>query len=241
MNNIMLNSLNSLQARLVNTRLKLAEYFPKEDIQDFYLRVEADLENGKSTVDFLLGSSAGRTAGRTERLLQNNDAFAPVAVGLFVKKAKLVAGVESPGNDSLLATVDSDIFDNAGANDYSEAECVQAVYNSDLGMYADGKELLYKMDTAFLEAPLTGNGQRLEDHMKILNKEFVIFGGNDNKVSLDMRGAITDTIAGDPAATATEKNKAVLTFSGLIIRGGADKVNHLDIQQAMGGGAAMSL
>lgn len=233
--NIMLNSLNSIQARKVNTRTKLADYFPKEDIQDFYLRVEADLQNGKSSVEFLLGASAGRTAGKTERLLQNNDAFAPVALGLFVKKAKLVAGVESPGNDSLLASVDATIFNHAGSGNYSEAECVQAVYNSDLAMYADGKELLYKVDTQMLEAVFSGSGQLLEDAMQILTKEFVIFGGNDNKVTLDMKGAITDTIAGDPAATATEKNKAVLIFSGLIIRGGADRVNHLDASQLIAG------
>lgn len=237
------NSMSFIQNRTLSIREKLKQYYPPELIQDFFLRAETFLEDGKSSYELLLGKDAGKTAGATERLLQTNDAFAPVGLALRVKKATFVNNREFPGNDKLLSFVDSAVFDAAAVGDFSEAQCMQGVYNSDLALYADGKELLYKIDTSALEfiydIPLTADRTHhltgcLSDMCGYLplSKDFAIFGGNENKVVLDIKGADTSMIAGDPAANAEEKveqNKAVVIFFGLIVRGGADKVNHVDL------------
>lgn len=253
---ILLNSLNSLQARAINTREKLAKYFGKEFIEDFYLRSETFLENGKSSYEFQLNKQAGKVASKVERLLSNNDAFAPIAIGVAVKKAALTGGVESPGNDQLLFFADNGVFDGAAVGGYTEAACVQGIYNANLSMKADGQELIYSLDTAALEnvpdfrftATRIFQAGSIQQNLHPLTKEFVLFGGNDNVVTLDIQGGNTGTIAGDTATDsgsaigATEQNKAAVIMYGLIIRGGADKVNHLDLTQMMiGKSAAMRL
>ena len=244
-----LNNQNLIYNKFQSMRLKLAEYFPKEYIQEFFLRAEVFLENGKSSYDFQLGKEAGKTAGATERLLQNNDAFAPVGLGLSVKKAALVSGKEYPGNDQVLNFADDDIFDGAAVGGYTEAQCMEGVYNADLSMSADGKEIIYKIDTAMLKrvpdfrfqansARWHWSGESLSQFANFLPlfKDFVLMGGNENKVTMDIRGANTGTIQAGTGTT-DEQNKAVIIFPGLIIRGGADKVTNLDVGQFMRDGA----
>lgn len=248
-----LNNQNLIYNKFQSVRLKLAEYFAKEHIQEFYLRAEVFLENGKSAYEMLLGKEAGKMAGATERLLQNNDAFAPVGLGLFVKKATFASSKEYPGNDHILSFVDDDVFDGAAVGGFTEAQCVEGVYNADLSINADGKEILYKLDTAMLKrvpdyrfqansARYHYSQEALADYANFqpLFKDFVLMGGNENKVTLDIRGADTGTIEAGSTANDSgkvEQNKAVIIFPGLIIRGGADKVTNLDMGQFMRDGA----
>lgn len=238
-----LNNQNLIYNKFQSIRLKLAEYFPKEHIQEFFLRAEVFLENGKSAYDLILGKEAGKTAGATERLLQSNDAFAPVGIGLAVKKAALVSSKEYPGNDQLVWFADDDVFDGAAVGGYTEAQCMEGVYNADLSISADGKEILYKLDTAMLKrvpdyrfqansARYHYSNESLAQYANFLPmfKDFVLMGGNENKVSLDIRGANTGSIQAGTGTT-DEQNKAVVIFPGLIIRGGADKVTNLDVGQ----------
>jgi hypothetical protein len=51
---------------------------------------------------------------------------------------------------------------------------------------------------------------------------------------IDIKAANVGTIAGDGSAVGvTEQNKVVLIFQGLVIRGGADRVNHVDLINLM--------
>lgn len=244
MNRILLNSLNSSRAQTVNGAMKLKEYFPSEDIQDFFLRAEDNLNNGKSSHEIQLVNTAGKTAAATERLLTSNDAFMPLEVGLFIKKATIAGGREFPGNDRLYTFPLASLFNGAAVGGFTEAQCVEAVYNGDLGLYSDGKELMYKIDTSIFrhEYATADSSPNILDVFYPLAKQFVLFGGNDNVAKIDFKSSNVGSIQGDTVtagALDTEQNKLVLIFKGLIIRGGADRVNHIDLQGLMGGSPAM--
>ena len=251
--NLPVNQLSFIQNRQIGLREKLATMFPKELIQDFFLRSEVYLENGKTNYDILLGKEAGKTAGPTERLLQTNDAFAPNAVALRVKKDKFVSDKAYPGNVKLYSYADDGVFDGAAVGGFTEAECMQPIYNSDFSLYADGKELIYKLDTSQMEYipenrftatrihAGTGSLPGFEGFLP-LSKDFVLLGGNENRGNLDLRGANVGTIEADPTANTPDKveqNKVVLIFYGLIVRGGGDKVSQFEMADIVKNGAIL--
>lgn len=232
--------------RLLAVREKLKQYFPEASIQPFMLQCEAPLVNGENSIEFRLSKEDNTVKSPTQRLLNQNDAFAPVLVSLGVQKVIKLGNKSYPGN-SPVYTYPAPIFDAAAPNPTSltENQCIYGLYGGgELEYKADGKEIIYReAATKFMHyaanpqiagsiAP-TGDLDDMEQFCWI-GKEFIFFGGNENIITLNTRGVDNSTVEGDPAATDTEFNQAVYRAIGWIIRGGADKVTHLDAVMANG-------
>ena len=235
------NSGGFILDRIIAVREKLAAYWPKEHIQPFFLKAETYLVNGQNSYPILLGKSAGKVAFINEKLLQQNDAYAPVGVSIGVKKVVMANNAESnPGKVITYPYAEDTVFDGAAVGGNTEAECVESVFNADFSLAADGKEVLYNLDTAQLKfipdfrftatrtQAATGSLADMTRFFPLI-KEFVLFGGNENMINISLRGGATNQIEAADGQADTERNKVSICFIGLIVRGGADKVAHIDL------------
>jgi hypothetical protein len=239
------NDLGFIQNRMLAAYQKLvATGYQEDNIQSHFLRAEVFLENGKSDYEMELGKSAGKIAGPREKLLQTNDAYAPIALSLGVSKVPISNNAESVSGKSIVYPyVDDGVFNGAALAGNTEAECVESVFNGDFSMKTDSTEIIYGVDTSRLKyVPQnrftatriqcsTGSLASYEGYYPFI-KQFAIFGGNQNIVRLNLKGAATNQIAAADGQTATQRNKVVVIFAGLIIRGGSDNVKHIDIRKA---------
>lgn len=233
--------------RILREKLAAAFGGDMNIIQPFMHRTYVELENGKTSYEFLFDRQAGKTAYPSEKLLHSNDAFAPAFLALRIAKVKKDAnGKLKIANSRPFSYVVPQIFDGpVSPSGFTEQECLLAIFNgSNISMGVDQTEIIYQLDGAMFEhipetqffaadSTLPNTGQLSEfDGFVDLEKEIVLFGGNQNHVRLELRDADVSTIQAGVGAEDDEINILQLWSYGFIVRGGSEKLRHSDMQYA---------
>lgn len=246
-----------IQARLIAVREKLVAIFGKDmaaQIQPYTVKAKDQFANGKANYLIKLGLdnnkySTGNNTDDTQSLIPKNDAFCPVAMSFGIRKAVVASGITLGAVGKTYSYPEDFIFDGAAVGGYTELQDIQGVFGGGkLSWKADNHEIIYsQLCEDFLYAPVTqesallypSTGSLAEyEGCRLLTKEFILFGRNDNLIALDIFNTDTQTIAGGTGTSATEINEPIVKLHGFVIRGAGDGITNLDVTYAGNGKVA---
>jgi hypothetical protein len=245
-----------IQARLIAVREKLISIFGKDNavnIQPYTVRAKDQFANGRTNYTIKLGQDNNKYDNDdTQNLIPKNDAFCPVAMSFGVRKAVL-SGTNVLSAVGKTYTYPEDLaFDGAAVGGFTELQDIQGVFGGGkLSWKADNQEIIYsQLCSEFLYAPLTQESALLYpstgslvdfEAFKLMTKEFILFGRNDNQIILDIYNSDVQTIAGGTGTAATEINEPIVILSGFVIRGAGQGLSNIDLAQgSMGAGGKVA-
>ncbi len=245
-----------IQARLIAVREKLIGIFGKDNavnIQPYTVRAKDQFKNGSANYKIKLGQDNNKYSDDdTQNLIPKNDAFCPVAMSFGIRKSVVASGVVLGALGKTYTYPEDLAFDGAAVGGYTELQDIMGVFGGGkLNWKADNQEIIYsQLCSDFLYAPVTQESALLYpstgslvdfEAFKLMTKEFILFGRNDNQVELDIFNSDTGTIAYGSTASATEINEPIVTLSGYVIRGAGQGLSNIDLAQgALGAGGKVA-
>ncbi len=243
-----------VQTRRIAVRNKLIEVFGRDaavNIQPYTVFAKDQFVNGRTGYKIALGQDNNpfSASDGTLSLIPKNDAFCPVAMSFGVRKAVVASGVNYGALGKIYTYPEDLAFDGAAVGGYTELQDIQGVFGGGkLSWKADNQEIIYSQNCRdFLYAPVTQESAllypstgSLDDYesCRVVDKEFILFGRNDNVIALDIFNSDVQTIAYGSTASATEINEPVVILHGWVIRGAGQGVTDLDVAYSSNGKVA---
>jgi len=206
--------------------------FSPDAIQPYFVKAFLPLVAGQThyPIAFSKKDNVDNSADKTQCFIPNNDAFAPVGIGIGVKK---VTVANADYGSRIYRYAEKGVFDAASG---AEQAAVSGVFTGGwLNIAADNQEIIMRVNHSDLEFvprtqvsatthPASGNRAEMESYT-LLTKEFLLFGQNDNVANIYLVQTPTTSIAGDTG----EQNYVGILLAGLIIRNGGAGVLNLDV------------